>query len=117
MIYNGSLIYLNFSCKSPLVKTAVKLSQLTFSDDIAIKFRYLFFKIFLGKDDIKGLGYAKTLLENPRLAAGISNLLGTPIEKGFEHLPSTWKDVVQRTPKNHLKNFMARNRSSRNMRS
>ena len=44
------------------------------------------------RDDLK---YAKTLLENPSLAARISNLLGTPIEKGFGYLPSKWKDLVQ----------------------
>jgi hypothetical protein len=40
----------------------------------------------LAKDDISDLRYAKALLENPSLAARISNLLGTPIEKGFEAL-------------------------------
>ncbi len=44
------------------------------------------------RDDLK---YAKTLLENPSLAARISNLLGTPIEKGFGYLPAKWKDLVQ----------------------
>jgi len=50
----------------------------------------------IAKDDINDLRYAKTLLENPSLAARVSNLLGTPIEKGFEHLPASWKDAVQR---------------------
>ena len=36
----------------------------------------------IAENDIKDLRYAKTLLENPSLAARISNLLGTPIEKG-----------------------------------
>jgi hypothetical protein len=44
------------------------------------------------RDDLK---YAKTLLENPSLAARISNLLGTPIEKGFGYLPAKWKGLVQ----------------------
>ena len=44
------------------------------------------------RDDLK---YAKTLLENPSLAARISNILGTPIEKGFGYLPTKWKDLVQ----------------------
>jgi len=39
----------------------------------------------MAKGDLDDLRYAKTLLENPSLAARISNLLGTPIEKGFEH--------------------------------
>lgn len=56
----------------------------------------------MAKDDIKDLRYAKTLLENPSLAARISNLLGSPIEKGFEALPATWKDVVQRATEKSL---------------
>jgi len=56
----------------------------------------------LTKVDIKDLRYAKTLLENPSLAARISNLLGTPIEKGFEQLPATWRDVVQRATEKSL---------------
>ena len=50
----------------------------------------------ISKDDFDDLRYAKTLLENPSLAAKISNLLGTPIEKGLEHLPEKWKGVVQK---------------------
>jgi hypothetical protein len=56
----------------------------------------------LALNDLNDLKYAKTLLENPSLAARISNLLGTPIEKGFEHLPATWKDVVQRATEKSL---------------
>jgi hypothetical protein len=33
--------------------------------------------------DLNYLKIAKTLLENPGLAAKITNLLGKPIEKGF----------------------------------
>lgn len=40
--------------------------------------------------DLKDLKKAKTLLENPGIAAKITNLLGTPIEKGFELLPDNW---------------------------
>jgi len=50
----------------------------------------------MAKGDLDDLKYAKILLENHSLAARISNLLGTPIEKGFEHLPARWKGVVQR---------------------
>jgi len=35
----------------------------------------------IAKGDLDDLKYAKILLENPSLAARISNLLGTPIEK------------------------------------
>lgn len=56
----------------------------------------------IAENDINDLRYAKTILENPSLAARISNLLGTPIEKGFEHLPATWKAVVQRATEKSL---------------
>jgi len=49
----------------------------------------------MAKGDLDDLKYAKILLENPSLAARISSLLGTPIEKGFEHLPAKWRDVVR----------------------
>jgi hypothetical protein len=53
--------------------------------------------------DIEELKYAKTLLETPSLAARISNLLGTPIEKGFGYLPVKWKDLVQTATEKSLK--------------
>ena len=56
----------------------------------------------IAKDDFDDLRYAKTLLENPSLAAKISNLLGTPIEKGLEHLPEKWKGVVQKATEKSL---------------
>ncbi len=57
----------------------------------------------IAKDDLDNLKYAKSLLENPSLAARVSNLLGTPIEKGFEHLPAKWKDVVRNATEKSLK--------------
>ena len=41
--------------------------------------------------DLYDLQKAKTLLENPGLAAKITNLLGKPIEKGFGLLPQNWR--------------------------
>lgn len=38
----------------------------------------------------KELQVAKNLLENPGLAARITNFVGTPIEKGFDMLPDNW---------------------------
>ena len=46
------------------------------------------------KTDLNDLKKAKTLLENPGIAAKITNLLGTPIEKGFELLPDNWNVKV-----------------------
>lgn len=40
--------------------------------------------------DLNDLIKAKALLENPGLAAKITHLLGTPIEKGFALLPENW---------------------------
>ena len=44
--------------------------------------------------DIEQLRLARDLLENPGLAARISDLVGTPIERGFELLPDRWRQVV-----------------------
>ncbi len=44
--------------------------------------------------DLATLKHAKTLLENPGLAAKATNLLGLPIEKGFEALPDNWREKV-----------------------
>lgn len=40
--------------------------------------------------DLNDLKKAKRLLENPGMAAKITHLLGTPIEKGFALLPDNW---------------------------
>lgn len=44
--------------------------------------------------DMDDLKRAKLLLENPGLAAKLTNLLGTPIEKGFELLPDNWNKNI-----------------------
>ena len=61
----------------------------------------------LSKEDLDDLKYAKRLLENPSVAARISNLLGTPIEKGFKHLPAKWKGVVQSATEKSLKKALS----------
>jgi hypothetical protein len=48
----------------------------------------------ISQADLDDLHYAKSLLENPGLAAKIVNIIGTPVEKGFDILPSGWKDMV-----------------------
>ena len=45
----------------------------------------------LQPNELDDLKKAKTLLENPGLAAKITHLLGTPIEKGFALLPDNWR--------------------------
>jgi hypothetical protein len=44
--------------------------------------------------DWNDLKKAKMLLESPSIAAKITNLLATPIEKGFELLPDNWNAKV-----------------------
>jgi len=44
--------------------------------------------------DMEELRKAKRLLENPGLAARITNFIGMPIEKGFEMLPKNWNEKV-----------------------
>ena len=48
----------------------------------------------LSSAEIEDLRRAKVLLENPGLAAKISNFVGAPIEKGFALLPKKWNAVV-----------------------
>lgn len=43
---------------------------------------------------IREIQLAKNLLENPGLAAKITNYIGRPIEIGLEKLPSKWKDKI-----------------------
>src|SRR5262250_3036300 len=56
----------------------------------------------LSDDDREALRYAKNLLENPGLATKIANVIGIPIEKGFELLPEKWAEVVNGATKKSL---------------
>lgn len=56
----------------------------------------------ISKADLDELKAAKLLLENPGIAAKITNVLGTPIEKGFELLPENWRDNVNIATKDAL---------------
>lgn len=48
----------------------------------------------LDSDDFRALLQAHDLLEHPGLAARMSNLIGTPIEKGLTMLPDSWRDRI-----------------------
>ncbi|MGH6647887.1 EcsC family protein [Aquabacterium sp.] len=48
----------------------------------------------LSSSDIDELRQAKILLENPGLVARISDVLGTPLEKGFGMLPKKWGQLI-----------------------
>src|SRR5438105_1065300 len=53
----------------------------------------------LTQTDLADLKRAKQLLENPGLAAKITAVLGTPIEKGFALLPARWSQTVHKASK------------------
>ena len=57
----------------------------------------------ISKKDSEDLRYAKLLLENPGLAAKITNVLGKSIEKGFGLLPENFNSVVNSASKKALK--------------
>lgn len=48
----------------------------------------------LSQSDREQLRHACELLENPGLAARISHMVGTPIERGFDSLPERWGKVI-----------------------
>ncbi len=56
----------------------------------------------LTQADLAELRYAKSLLENPGLAARISNAVGTPIEKGLAMLPEGANDIIITTTRKAL---------------
>lgn len=49
------------------------------------------------EQDLDDLKYAKSLLDNPGLAAKITSALGAPIEKGFDLLPKGWHELVEKS--------------------
>ncbi len=50
--------------------------------------------MIMDKSDIVALTDAKALLEHPGIAAKITHALGTPIERGLEHLPVAWSNRI-----------------------
>jgi len=60
-------------------------------------------KMHMSQNELEDLKYAKELLENPGLAARITDALGTAIDKGFELLPAKWSEMVQQTTKESLR--------------
>ena len=51
-------------------------------------------QIAMDDDDIIALKQAKYILENPGLAAKITNAIGSPIEKALDSLPENWNKRV-----------------------
>jgi hypothetical protein len=56
----------------------------------------------LPADALRALEEARARLESPSLAARITSLLGTPIERGIELLPAGWQDTIQRATRSAL---------------
>lgn len=50
----------------------------------------------LAHEDKNRLEYALELLENPGLAAKMTNVMGVPIEKAFSYLPAKWSGSIQK---------------------
>jgi hypothetical protein len=48
----------------------------------------------LSKTELAELKRAKTLLENPGIAAKLSSIAGSPVEKGMKMLPARWQKSV-----------------------
>ena len=53
--------------------------------------------------DIESLKYAKELLENPGLAARLTNVIGMPFEKAFDYLPEQWMGAIQTATQKSLR--------------
>jgi hypothetical protein len=56
----------------------------------------------LSSADMDDLRRARHVLEHPGLAIRLTNLIGAPIERGFEMLPASWTDVVSTATKRAL---------------
>lgn len=50
--------------------------------------------ISLSTDDLRDLSTARQLLENQSLAARMTHLIGTPINKGLDILPNGWQGRI-----------------------
>ena len=48
----------------------------------------------LSTEDWSSLSEAKEILESPGLVVKLTNLIGKPIEKGFDLLPDDWSERI-----------------------
>ena len=48
----------------------------------------------LSKTELAELKRAKVLLENPGIAAKLSSMVGSPVERGMKMLPARWQKSV-----------------------
>ena len=56
----------------------------------------------LSREHLAELIEAHQLLEHPGLAIKVANLVGAPLERGFEMLPAGWSDRIGRTTREAL---------------
>ncbi len=63
-------------------------------------------QITISPEDLEELKIAKRLLENPGLAAKLTNLLGEPIEKGMQLLPEKWSARVHNAVEKSLRSAL-----------
>lgn len=56
----------------------------------------------ISRRNLKELKYAKSLLENPSLAAKVTNYIGMPIERAFSLLPPKWSETVNQVTRASL---------------
>jgi EcsC protein family len=61
----------------------------------------------ISQQDREALRYAKGLLENPSLAAKITSVIGTPIERGFGRLPAKWTKVINNATRTALEQALS----------
>lgn len=57
-------------------------------------------------EDERLLQYARDLLENPGLAARLTNVVGMPFEKAFDYLPARWAKTVQTVTQKSLQHAL-----------
>ncbi|MBN2439221.1 MAG: EcsC family protein [Deltaproteobacteria bacterium] len=57
-------------------------------------------------EDIIRLKHAINLLENPGLAAKLTNVVGMPFEKAFDYLPEKWIDAIQTITRKSLRHAL-----------
>jgi len=57
-------------------------------------------------EDICRLKYAKGLLENPGLAARLTNVVGIPLERAFDRLPAKWTEAIQAIAQRSLRHAL-----------
>lgn len=61
----------------------------------------------MSSDDVADLRYAKSLLENPSLAARIANVVGKPIEIVIERLPEGTRENISAATTKSLETALA----------